>query len=124
MSDVQGTTRPVMPHGASTGQGHGEPRDGARPARGGPAPTPGTSRTSSAVTLLVVAGLSTMIGLFTAVPAVVLGILAVAYQSESPSRSATFTRWGWIAYAAGALVLVLAGAALMVVAVYAASGNT
>ena len=75
------------------------------------------------MTLLIVAGISSVVGCFLAIPAAVLGILAVVNQAESPSRSAKFTRWGWIAYATGAMLWVLAAVALMGIAGYAASGN-
>jgi hypothetical protein len=76
-----------------------------------------------AVILLVVAGASSIVGCFLAIPAAILGILAVVNQAESPSRSAKLTRWGWIAYATGAALWVLAAVALMVIAGVAATGN-
>jgi hypothetical protein len=81
-------------------------------------------RISSAVALLVVASVSTLVGWFLAVPAVILGVLAVASQGTPSSRSATLARWGWIAYVAAVAVTLLYGVALIAVAFYAASGNS
>ena len=67
--------------------------------------------------LLIISGLSTLGGCIFAIPAVILGIMALVKQDESPSESAKFTRWGWIAYAvAVALVVVLGIAAIAIFA--------
>ena len=42
---------------------------------------------SSAVALLIVAGISTLIGLFFTIPALVLGVIAVVYQRRSDPRA-------------------------------------
>lgn len=123
MSDVWDTDGRAKPRGGYGAQEDVDPPGGALPVQGGPAFSPTTQRKSSAVTLLVVAGVSSVVGIFLAIPAVILGILAVVHQGESPTRSAKFTRWGWMAYATGMTLTVLAGAALIAVAVYAASGN-
>jgi hypothetical protein len=78
---------------------------------------------SPAVILLIVAGISSVVGCVLAIPAAILGILAVVNQAESPAHSAKLTRWGWIAYATGATLWVLAALALMGIAGFAASGN-
>jgi Na+/proline symporter len=93
----------------------------------GYAPSPyaqprGTTNTS-AIALLVVSGLSTLVGCFFAIPALVLGILAVAKQNQSPQDSAKYTRWGWIAYAI-AVAFVVIGAIIAVVLFATTSGST
>jgi hypothetical protein len=113
---------PDLPGWRYGAQGHEEPH-GQQPAQGSSAVTPATQGNNSALVLLIVAGVSTFVGCFPAVPAVILGILGVVHQRESPSRSARLTRWGWIAYAIGAGLMAAAGAALMLIAGYAASGN-
>lgn len=104
------------------GPRHVGPR-GNEPAHDGSAFAPATQGNNSALVLLVVAGVSTLVGCFLAIPAAVLGILGVVHQRESPSRSARFTRWGWIAYTTGVALMAAAAAALMLIAGYAASGN-
>ena len=104
------------------GQGQVGPQ-GHQPAHGGFAFAPTSQGNNAALVLLIVAGVSTLVGCFPAVPAAVLGILGVIHQRESPSRAAKFTRWGWITYAIGVALMAAAAAALMLVAVYAASGN-
>lgn len=96
---------------------------GNEPAHDGSAFAPAAQGNNSALALLVVAGVSTLVGCFLAIPAAVLGILGVVHQRESPSRSARFTRWGWIAYTIGVALMAAAAAALMLIAGYAASGN-
>lgn len=123
MGDVRNTDGPAMPRAGYGPPDHDGPQGGAVPAQGGPAFASSTQRKSSAVTLLIVAGISSLVGIFLAIPAAILGILAVVHQGDSPSRSAKFTRWGWIAYATGMTLTVLAGALLIGVATYAASGN-
>ena len=78
---------------------------------------------SPALVLLIVAGISTLVGLVTSVPALVLAVLALLSLKKAPSRAAALARWVWIAYAASALLLVLYGVVLVVVAGYAASAN-
>ena len=89
-----------------------------------PTTTPGLlSRASSAVALLVVAAISTLMGLFFAIPALLISVIAVVLQSRSDPRSERVARWGWVAYVVGAVLMLLAGVALVVVAGYAASGT-
>lgn len=111
-----------MSHSDYNSQEQVETQGDALVATGRPAVSP-APRMTPAVTLLVVAGASSVVGCFLAIPAAIFGILAVVNQADSPSRSAKFTRWGWIAYATGASLWVLAAVALMMVAGYAASGN-
>lgn len=124
MSHFGGTTdESGLPRAGGGAQGPVATQGGSPPSYGGPAPSPSGQRRDSAVVLLVVAVLSTVLGCVVALPAVILGILAVVNRAESPARSAKFTRWGWIAYAAAAALWVLAAVALMVIAGVAASGN-
>ena len=92
MSDVWNTDGSARPRPGYGPQEQVDPQGDALPAQGGPAFSPATQRKSSAVTLLIVAGLSSVFGCFLAIPAAILGILAVVNQGESPSRSAKFTR--------------------------------
>ena len=78
---------------------------------------------NSGLVLLIVAGLSTAIGLLIAAPAVILAILAMANQQDAPSRAARLARWGWIVYAIAMALMVAAAAILIGFAVYAASGS-
>lgn len=81
------------------------------------------AQVSSAVALLVVTAISTVVGLFFAIPALVLAIIAVILQGRSTPRSVSIARWGWIAYVVGAVLMLLAGVALVAIAGYAAGGN-
>ena len=90
----------------------------------GHAPSSLPRRTSnSGLVLVIVAGLSTLVGFVLAAPAVVLGILSMVHQTESPARAARFARWGWVAYAIVMTLMLIAGALLIGVAMYAASGS-
>lgn len=88
-----------------------------------PTPPPTPAGRAPAVPLLVVAGVSTVVGLFTTIPALLLAIVSTLEHRHSPGRAATLLRWGWIAYAVGAALLVVAGVVLVVVAGVAAGGN-
>lgn len=111
--------------------GYGQPAYGP-PAPGQPgqgyAPSPygrpqqGTTNTS-AIALLVVSGLSTLVGCFFAIPALILGIMAVVKQGEQPADSAKFTRWGWIAYAV-AVAFVVIGGIIALLVLFANSSST
>jgi hypothetical protein len=121
MSDSGNADEQARARGGYGAAGHVDPQRGGYLTPSGTATFP-TKPSRSAVTLLVVAGVSSMVGCFLAIPGAILGILAVVHQGD-PVRSAKFTRWGWIAYAIGATLTALAGLALMAVAHYAASGN-
>ena len=86
-------------------------------------PAPAGPDNSSAVVQLAVAGVFTLLGCVMALPAAVLGIVAVVQHKNSPARSATLTRWGWIAFGVGVGLTALAAIGLMVVAGIAATGN-
>jgi hypothetical protein len=77
---------------------------------------------TSAIVLLVVSGLSTLVGCFFAIPALILGIMAVVKQGESPADSAKFTRWGWIAYAIALAFVVIGG--IIAIAIFASTTST
>lgn len=114
----------AVPHGGGSGlKSHGNASPSTVPAPGEPVLAPDIQRKNSAMPLLVVACVSSGVGILLAIPAAVLGIFAVAHQAKSPSRSARFTRWGWVAYAIGMTLTVLAGAILVGFAILAASGN-
>lgn len=92
----------------------------------GYAPSPyaqprGTTNTS-AIALLVVSGLSTLVGCFFAIPALVLGIMAVAKQNQSPEEASKFTRWGWIAYAIAVAFVVIGG--IIAIAIIASTNTS
>ena len=117
--EMSGPAAPSERHNAPVAAAlHG----GAQQARDRSAYDP-RNQSRAPLTLVVVAGISTLIGLFLSIPAVILGVLAMASQAKAPARAASLTRWGWIAYAAGAVLMVSAGVALVVVAGYAASGS-
>jgi Na+/proline symporter len=77
---------------------------------------------TSAIALTVVSGLSTLVGCFFAIPALVLGIMALVKQGESPADSAKFARWGWIAYAIAVAFVVIGG--IIAIAVVASTSST
>lgn len=90
------------------------------PGAGGPLP----HRTGGpGLVLLIVAGLSTLVGLLLAAPAVILAILAMVNQDQAPSRAARLARWGWVVYAVAMTLMLTAAVFLFWIAGYAASGN-
>ena len=90
------------------------------PYAGGPAPQggypygPGSyvqqrPSNGSALALTIVSGLSLVLGAcLTAIPALILGILALVKHGDSPAEAARYARWGWIAYAVGVLIYIAA----------------
>jgi hypothetical protein len=104
-------------------QGYGQPQPYGQ--QGGYAPSPYArprQTNTSAIVLLVVSGLSTLVGCFFAIPALVLGIMAVVKQGESPADSAKYTRWGWIAYAIAIAFVVIGG--IIAIAIFASTSST
>jgi hypothetical protein len=91
----------------------------AQPAPYAPPPAGyGASTTnSSALTLTIISGVSILCcgGLFT-IPALILGIVALAKQSTDPSGSARMTRYGWIAFAVGMALVVIVAVVLIAIA--------
>lgn len=116
---------PPGPPAAYGGPGYGPPAPG-QPGPGYP-PSPygrpqGGTTNTSAIVLLVVSGLSTLIGCFLAIPALILGIMAVVKQGESPADSAKFTRWGWIAWGVAAALAVVG--IIIGIAIFASNVDT
>ena len=121
MNDAPSTADEIGLHDHAQGAPGQPEAAGGRP---GYAPSPPPRRTSnSGLALVIVAGLSTVVGFVLAAPAAVLGILSMVYEHESPSRAARFARWGWIAYAIVMTLMAIAAALLIGVAIYAASGG-
>lgn len=84
-------------YGPPAGQGYGQPSPYARPQQ----------TNASAIVLLIVSGLSTLSLCIFAIPALILSIMALSKQNQSPAESAKYTRWGWIAYAVAIALTVL-----------------
>ena len=115
------------PYGQQPAYGQQQPTYGQQPGYGqqppygqgqGYAPSPYArprQTNTSAIVLLIISGLSTLIGCIFAIPAVILGIMALVKQDESPAESAKFTRWGWIAYAVAVAVVVVLGIAAIAI---------
>ncbi|MFC7490103.1 MULTISPECIES: hypothetical protein [unclassified Knoellia] len=99
-----------------------DPQGRARAAPGR-SPLGWLNHASSGVALLIVTAISILFGWFFAVPALVLGLVALLLERRSDPRSAAVARWGWITYVAGAVLLLVYGVVLVLVAGYAASGN-
>lgn len=74
---------------------------------------------TSAIVLVIVAGLSTLLSCLPAIPAVVFGIIALVKQDDEPPESRKFARWGWIAYAIGVAVYIVAVVGLIVLGILA-----
>lgn len=93
-----------------------------------PAYATGTPTTnSSALTLTILSGVSIMFcGGLLVIPALVLGIIGLTKQSSEPAESAKFTRWGWIAFAAGwvlSIFLIIAFFAVFIASASDMSGS-
>jgi len=78
---------------------------------------------NSGLVLLIVAGLSTLVGFLLAAPAVILAILAMVNQDQDPSRAARLARWGWTAYGVAMTLMLTAAALLFWIAGLAAGAN-
>lgn len=114
---------PGAPGTAGAGFPPGPPQAYGQPGYGPPAPygqgpgyapspysRPGHQQTNtSAIALTVVSGLSTLVGCIFAIPALILGIMALVKQGASPSDAARLTRWGWIAYGVALAFVVIGG---------------
>ena len=77
----------------------------------------------SGLVLLIVAGLSTIVGFVLTAPALILGILSVVNRDKDPSHAARLARWGWVVYAITMTLMLAAAGFLFWIAGYAASGN-
>jgi hypothetical protein len=109
-----GPPPPAQP-GQQRPQGQGQPYGYGQPgpyAQQQPYARPGKVNVS-AVVLLIVSGLSVFASCLPAIAAVVFAIMALVKQDDSPSESAKFARWGWIAYAAGVVLYVIGAIALI-----------
>jgi hypothetical protein len=99
-------------------QGYGQPQ----PYGYGQSPyAPARKTNGSAIALLIVSGVSTLFGCLFAIPAVILAILALVKQDDSPSDSARLARWGWIAYAIAVALVVVGG--IIAIAVIASTSS-
>jgi hypothetical protein len=109
------------PYGQQPGygqQGYGQ----AQPYGYGQSPYAPARRTNgSAIALLIVSGVSTLFGCIFAIPAVILAILALVKQDDSPSDSARLSRWGWIAYGIAVALVVVGG--IIAIAVVASTSS-
>ena len=65
--------------------------------------------------------MSTLFGCILAIPAVILAILALVKQDDSPSDSARLSRWGWIAYGIAVALVVVGG--IITIAVLASTSS-
>ena len=77
---------------------------------------------TSAIVLLIVSGLSTLFGCLFAIPAVILAIMGLVKQDDSPTESARFTRWGWIAYAIAVGLVIVGG--IIAIAIFASTSSS
>jgi hypothetical protein len=103
-----------------------QPSYGQQPAYGyGQSPYARPKQTnSSAIVLLIVSGLSTLFGCLFAIPAVILAIMGLVKQDQSPAESAKFTRWGWIAYVVAVALVVVIGIIVIAIVVGTTSSTT
>jgi hypothetical protein len=72
------------------------------------------SLSGSTITLLVISGLTTL-GCGFGIVGLVFAIIAAA-KKDQPAESAKYTRWGWIAVAAGFVLAILVGVAIFALA--------
>ena len=100
-------------------QGYGQP--GQPQGYGSPYARPRQTNTS-AIVLLIVSGLSTLFGCLLAIPAVILAIMGLVKQDDSPTESARFTRWGWIAYAIAVGLVIVGG--IIAIAIFASTSSS
>ena len=72
--------------------------------------------------LLIVSGLSTLAFCITAIPALVLAIVSLVKQDDSPADSAKYARWGWIAYAIGVALYIIG--VISIIAIIASTSSS
>lgn len=123
MSDDPAPASPDHPQQGAAPPGYAgypPPGSAAYPPPGGPAyPPPGPAAyppswqpaaptlapvNVGAIVLLVVSTLSIVAALVIGPPSAVLAVLALARNRRDPAAARRLTRWGWIAYAANAVV--------------------
>jgi hypothetical protein len=102
-------------------QGYGQPGQPQPYGYGSPYARPRQTNTS-AIVLLIVSGLSTLFGCLLAIPAVILAIMGLVKQDDSPTESARFTRWGWIAYAIAVGLVIVGG--IIAIAIFASTSSS
>ena len=97
------------PYGQNQPSGpYGQPPDGSGPAYGSPYGQPQPSTTNvSAIILTILSGLSMLFCAVTQLPALIFGIIALSRMSDDPEGSRRMSRYGWIAFAIGILVIIL-----------------
>lgn len=79
----------------------------------------------SGLALTIVSGVSLALGAcLTAIPALILGIMALAKQGTSPADADKYARWGWIAYAIGVVLYILAVIGIIAFIAATASSTT
>lgn len=87
---------------------YGQPPYGSGPAYGSPYSQPQQPTTNvSAIVLTVLSGLSMLACAVTQLPALIFGIIALSRMSNDPEGSRRMSRYGWIAFAIGILVIIL-----------------
>ena len=86
-----------------------QPAPYGQPPYAAPGPYGQPARTNgSALALTIISGLATVSCCLLSAPALILGIVALTKQSTDPEGSARMTRYGWIAFAAGFALSLLA----------------
>lgn len=120
-------TAPPSPSPGPAGPGLPPPATPGRtsPYATPPAGYPSRPSNASAIVLSVLSGLMVLscCGVLL-VPALVFGILGITRQSTDPVGAASATRKGWIAFAVGVGVTVVAGIAWVVVTLVLSTGGS
>ncbi|CCH78013.1 conserved hypothetical protein [Nostocoides japonicum T1-X7] len=80
---------------------------------------PGSRSNTSAIVLLVLSAVLTVMCCLTQIPAAILGIVALSKKDSDPEGSARLTRIGWIAFAIGLVVGIIAAGVLITLGVWA-----
>jgi hypothetical protein len=116
--------QPAYGQPASGQPGYGPPGPYSQGPGYAPSPyaRPGGQTNTSAIALTVVSGLSTLVGCIFAIPALILGIMALVKQGASPGDAARLTRWGWIAYAVALAFVVIGG--IIAIAIFASTSTS
>jgi hypothetical protein len=116
--------RPVPTPGQGYPYGQQPGYSGQQPYGYGQSPYAAPRKTNtSAIVLLIVSGLSTLFAFcITAIPALVLAIVSLVKQDDSPADSAKYARWGWIAYAIGVALYIIG--VISIIAIIASTSST